>query len=109
MSNPSPNFAGLHVAAFESRHAAELAELIRACGGVPLVTPALREAVPARNPEAVDFANRVMTGQVDVVIFTTGGGVRRLIEQVERHVDRQRFLSALSDVITIARGPKPAA
>ncbi len=50
-----------------------------------------------------------MTGHVEVVIFNTGGGVRKLIEQVERHVDRKRFLSAITDVVTIARGPKPAA
>ena len=31
------------------------------------------------------------------------------MEQVQRHVDRTRFLSAVSDVVTIVRGPKPAA
>jgi uroporphyrinogen decarboxylase len=107
MSN-SANFSGLRVAAFEGRRTADLAELIRKFGGEPLVTPAMREVAPARNPEAIDFANRVVTGQVDVIIFNTGGGVRRLVEQTERHVDRNRFLSAISDVITIARGPKPA-
>ncbi len=109
MSNERASFAGLRVAAFESRRAKELADLIQAHGGSPLVTPALREAAPARNPEAVDFANRVITGQVEVVIFTTGGGVRRLVEQIERHVDRKQFLAAISDVVTITRGPKPAA
>ncbi len=28
---------------------------------------------------------------------------------IERHVDRQRFLDALSDITTVGRGPKPAA
>jgi uroporphyrinogen decarboxylase len=51
----------------------------------------------------------VITGQVDVVIFMTGVGTRQLVEQIERHVDRQRFLDALSDIATIVRGPKPAA
>jgi uroporphyrinogen decarboxylase len=107
MSKPS-DFTGLRVAAFEGRRTADLAELIRKYGGEPSVTPAMREVAPARNAEAIDFANRVITGQVDVVVFNTGGGVRRLVEQVERHVDRNRFLSAIADVITIARGPKPA-
>src|SRR6185295_7553426 len=84
MSN-SANFSGLRVAAFEGRRTADLAELIRKHGGEPLVTPAMREVAPARNPEAIDFANRVVTGQVDVIIFNTGGGVRRLVEQTERH------------------------
>src|SRR5262245_24962716 len=100
---------GLRVAAFESRRGAELSDLIARHGGVPSVTPAMREMTSPRNPAAVDFANRVMTGHVDAIIFTTGDGVRFLIEQVQRHVDRARFLSAISDVTSIARGPKPAA
>ncbi len=102
------SFAGLQVLAFENRRASELAELIRQRGGVPTVTPALREVTPCKNPEAVDFANRVITGQVDVIIFTTGEGVLRLMEQVERHVDRQRFIAAVGDIVTVVRGPKPA-
>src|SRR5689334_19228019 len=107
MSVTNNNLTGLHVAGFEGRRAARLAELIGARGGIPHVTPAMREVAPARNPEAVDFANRVMTGQVDVVVFTTGAGVRQLVQQVERHVDRKRFCTAIGDLITIARGPKP--
>jgi uroporphyrinogen decarboxylase len=106
---PTVNFANLHVTAFESRRCAELAECIRQHGGQPLVSPAMREVAAARNPEAVDFANRVITGQVDALIFTTGAGVRRLVEQVQRHVDRTRFISAVADATTIVRGPKPAA
>jgi uroporphyrinogen decarboxylase len=109
MPAESNTFSGLRVAAFESRRSAELAELIRNHGGQPTVVPAMREVAAPRNPEAVDFANRVITGQVDALIFTTGAGVRRLVEQIQRHVDRSRFLTAVSDVTTIARGPKPIA
>lgn len=109
MTKASTYLANLHVAAFEGRRAPDLAKLVEKHGGTAHVTPVLREVAPAKNPEAVDFANRVMTGQVDLIIFTTGGGVRRLVEQVERHVDRERFLSAINDVATIVRGPKPAA
>src|SRR5215471_7281964 len=101
MSAQSHNLADLRIAAFESRRSEELAELICHRGGKPTVVPAMREVSAPRNPEAVDFANRVITGQVDVLIFTTGSGVRRLVEQVQRHVDRTRFLSAVSDVMTI--------
>ena len=69
----------------------------------------MREVPIAENRAAIDFANRVMTGQIDIVIFMTGVGVRHLIAEVERHVDRGRFLAALSDVTTVARGPKPVA
>ena len=109
MPTESNSLAGLHVAAFESRRNSALAELISQHGGKPEVVPAMREVSPPRNPEAIDFANRVITGQVDALIFTTGSGVRRLVEQIQRHVDRARFLAAVSDVTTIARGPKPVA
>jgi uroporphyrinogen decarboxylase len=102
-------FAGLRVAAFESRRAVEMARLIERAGGVPSVSPSMREVPIGENRDAVDFAHRVMTGQIDMIIFMTGVGVRHLISEVERHVDRQRLLAAISDITTIVRGPKPAA
>src|SRR5690606_28653120 len=71
--------------------------------------PSLREVPLDDHREAVDFANMLITGQIDVVLFMTGVGTRILVSAVERHVDRQRFLDALSDVVTVARGPKPVA
>jgi uroporphyrinogen decarboxylase len=97
------------VAAFESRQAAEMAQLIARHGGVPLVSPSMREVPLAENPEAIDFAHRVITGEIDVVIFMTGVGARHLVAQVERRVERERFLNALADMRTVARGPKPVA
>ena len=109
MNEPSPDFRGLHVAGFESRRADELARLIARHGGVPHVSPSLREA-PLDDPRpAVDFAHRLITGGVDVAVFLTGGGFQQLLAIIERHVDRQRYLDALSDIVTVARGPKPAA
>jgi uroporphyrinogen decarboxylase len=109
MEPPATNFAGLRVAALESRRAEEIANLIRKFGGTPVVAPSMREVATPSNREAIDFANRLMTGGIDVVLFLTGTGVRHLMSQLERQVERQRFLATLSDVVTIARGPKPAA
>lgn len=97
------------MAAFESRRAEEMARLIERFGGVPHVSPSLREVGLEVNPDAVDFANRLITGEIDVVVLMTGVGTKHLLAQVERHVDKQRFLDALSDVTTIVRGPKPTA
>jgi uroporphyrinogen decarboxylase len=105
----SAGFAGLRVAAFESRRAAEMATMIEKFGGVASVSPSMREVPIAENREAVDFAHRVMTGQIDVIIFMTGVGIRHLLAEVERHLDRQRLLEAISDIVSIARGPKPVA
>lgn len=104
-----PNFDGLRVAAFESRRAEEMARLIERQGGRPSVSPSMREVAQAENPQAVEFAQRLMTGGIDVVLLLTGVGVRHLVATVERHVDRQRFLSALADTTTVVRGPKPLA
>jgi uroporphyrinogen decarboxylase len=109
MPDANSGFAGLRVAAFESRRAAEMAGLIERFGGVASVSPSMREVAIAENREAVDFAHRVMTGAIDVIIFMTGVGIRHLIGEVERHVDRERLLAAISDIPTIARGPKPVA
>ncbi len=107
MSSDGPNFGGLRVAAFESRRAEEMARLIERMGGVPSVSPSLREVPLLANPDAVDFAYHLISGQIDIVILMTGVGLRHLVAQIERHVPRERFLAALSDVTTIARGPKP--
>jgi uroporphyrinogen decarboxylase len=109
MSESAQNFAGLHVAAFESRKSGELTRLIERQGGVPHVSPSMREVPLDENPAAVDFAHRLLTGDIGIVIFLTGVGFQHLLQHVSRHVDRQRFLDSLSDVITIVRGPKPAA
>ena len=104
-----PGFDGLQVAAFESRRADEMVRMIEKHGGVPHVSPSMREVPIEKNPAAVDFAHRLVTGDISVVIFLTGVGFRHLLAIVERHLDRQRFLDSLSDITTIARGPKPVA
>src|SRR5689334_9561940 len=103
----SSSFAGLRVASFESRRADEIANMISKRGGVPFVSPSMREVALERNQAAIDFANRVITGEIDVVIFMTGVGTRMLLQQIDRHVDRDRFLAAVSDIKSVARGPKP--
>src|SRR6266550_3026920 len=109
MAGDTPNFSGLRVAALESRNATELARLIEKFGGRPFVSPSMREVPIEHNREAVDFANRLITGEIDVMIFMTGVGFRHLLAAVEKHVDRQRYLHSLADITTICRGPKPVA
>ncbi len=107
MNDELPSFEGLRVAAFESRMAGEMARMIESFGGVPRVSPSLREVPLEENRAAIDFAHLLITGQIDCVIFLTGVGFRQLLALVEKHVDRQRYLDALSDIVTVARGPKP--
>lgn len=103
------DFRGLRVAAFESRMAGEMEAMIRRFGGSPAVSPSMREVPLDAGRETIDFVHRLLTGQVDIVVLMTGVGTRQLIEQASRIVDRDRFLTALADATTIARGPKPVA
>lgn len=109
MPENGKNFAGLNVASFESRRAKEMATMIEKFGGVPHVSPSMREVPLQDTQPAIDFANRVITGQIDIVVFMTGVGFNHLLAAVDRKVDKQQFLDALSDITTIARGPKPVA
>jgi len=109
MNGDQPSFDGLAVAALESRRAADMQRLIEKYGGVAHVSPSMREVPIEHNREAVDFAYRVMTGEINVVVLLTGVGFKQLLKAIERSVDTQRFLDALSDITTVVRGPKPAA
>jgi uroporphyrinogen decarboxylase len=106
-TSSTPSLGGLRVAALESRRRDDFARLIERFGGVPHVSPSMRELPIERNKEAVDFAYRVITGEIGAVIFLTGVGFKQLVAAIEPHVDKQRFLDALSDIPTLARGPKP--
>src|SRR5437773_1552669 len=109
MASGTPSFANLRVAALESRNSAEVARLIEKFGGQAFVSPSMREVAIEHNREAVDFANRLITGEIDVMIFLTGVGFRHLLAAVEKHIPRERYLNALADITTICRGPKPVA
>ena len=106
---PATGFAGLHVAAFESRRAPEMGRLIEKHGGIAHVSPSMQEIPLAKNKVAIDFAHRLITGEIDIVIFLTGVGFRYLLEAIRPHLDTSRYLHALEDITTIARGPKPMA
>lgn len=107
MPSPAPSFAGLRVASFESRRADEMARLIEKFDGLPRVSPSMREVKLDRNPAAVQFARDIVADRFDVVIFMTGVGLRRLLEDIAADVDRAEFIAALRRTVTVCRGPKP--
>jgi uroporphyrinogen-III synthase len=102
-------FDGLRVLALESRRAPEIAKLIRASGGQPIVVPAMREIPLESNHEVLDFAERLFNNEFDLVLFLTGVGIRRLTEIVESRYGRASFVEALRSVRIASRGPKPNA
>ena len=101
------NFRGLRVLSLESRRSIEVAKLIRTYGGEPFLVPCMREIPLSSNTDALDFADALLRGEFDLVVFFTGIGVRALVEAVATKHNREVFLSALRKVKIAARGPKP--
>jgi len=102
-------FHGLRVVTFESRLSQEMNELVRRLGGVVLAAPAMRELPIPQSPAALEFAENLLAGRVDVVIFLTGVGARALMSIMERVHPRTALVEGLKRVMTVARGSKPAA
>lgn len=102
------SFGGSTVLAFESRRAREIGELIRINGGEPLVAPALVEVPLEHNPEALAFADGLYRGEFDVVVLTTGVGIRYLDKVVAVRDGEAKLRNALRGVKIVVRGPKPA-
>ena len=104
-----PDFRQLRVVSLESRRADDMVRLIEKNNGVPFVSPSMKEVPLENNQPSVDLAHRITTGEVDIVIFMTGVGFKHFVEAVKSHVPTDKLIAALSDIITIARGPKPVA
>ncbi len=102
------NFNGLRVLSLESRRAKEIEKLIRTYGGDPLVVPAMREVGLESNQLVLDFAQDLIAGKFDLVVFMTGVGVRAMVEIVKAQGDPEPFLEALRKVNIAARGAKPS-
>jgi uroporphyrinogen-III synthase len=107
---PQPFFDGLSVLVLESRRARELASIVESYGGRPLIAPSMREVPLESNTEALDFADRLLRDEFDVIILLTGVGTRALLDLVD-HVRgaRAAFVAALGRTRVAVRGPKPAA
>lgn len=109
VENSDSSFSDLAVASFESRRADDMTRLIERHGGRAFVSPSMRERPLEENPAAINLANDVVTGRLDLLIFLTGVGFEYWLQQVSRRVDVERLLGCLADMPTLVRGPKPAA
>jgi uroporphyrinogen-III synthase len=105
----STGFEGLRVAAFESRMAESMANLIRRYGGEPQVAPSLREIPLSDNHQAFEFAEHLFAGQIDMVLLLTGVGTQTLVEALATRHPIESITQALARTTLVARGPKPVA
>ena len=102
-------FGGLKVAAFESRMEAEMRRLIARFDGEPQVAPALREIPLEDNHAVFEFGDRLLAGNLDMVILLTGVGSRTLVAVLETRHPLATITQALARITLVVRGPKPLA
>ena len=105
---PQANLQGLRVLAFETRHSAEIEELVRGFGGEAVVVPAVRKMRIESPESALVFAANLLRGEYDLVIFLTDSGVRLLMETANSRYGTAEFIAALRKVKIASRGPKPS-
>ena len=105
----SQGFQGLTVAAFESRMAVEMVRLIERYGGKPLVAPSMREIPLQNNREALEFGERLLSGEYDMVILLTGVGVRTMIDVLKTRHPLESIKGALASTKLVTRGSKSTA
>lgn len=104
-----PSMGGRVVALLEARRRDELAGLVQAYGGVPLVAPALREE-PVEDLEAIgSLLDRLSATGLDVAVFQTGVGTRALFRGVETLARAGELKVVLEQAVVAVRGPKPLA
>lgn len=103
------NPLALRVCSFESRRRTEMESLLQRCGAIPTVAPSMQEIPLEQNEIALRFAERLLRGEIGVVIFLTGVGARALMDAVTTWHERSEILAALERCTIVVRGPKPVA
>ncbi len=107
--HPQSGFDGLRVCSFESRKGQEMRALIERNGGLATIAPSMQEVPLDENPAAIQFAEQLFAGEIDIVVFMTGVGAETALAAVETQYSREQFLDALRATCCVVRGPKPAA
>ena len=106
---PVASFNGARVLTLESRRGQEMSKLIDTYGGKAILAPAMREVPVKPSAETLMFADDLLRGKVDVVVFLTGVGARALLSAWQEARPAEELFAALRKVRVIARGPKPLA
>ena len=93
----------------ESRRSVEIERLIRSQGGEPFVAPSMREVPLAENPQAFEFAEKLLRGDFEMMILLTGVGTRLLNDVLCTRYPEDSFKNALRKISVVVRGSKPMA
>jgi uroporphyrinogen-III synthase len=105
---PSGPLSGWIIAIGETRERDRLREMLAAKGAVVLSCPVVTMA-DSPDTAAVDaWLSGLVAGELDLCVFYTGEGFRRLLAAARRQGIEAAVLRALATTQTIARGPKSA-
>jgi len=100
---------GKRIAILEARLGAQLADLVRQRGGVPVHAPALAE-VPDIDAAAIGELVRLLVARPPALaVFQTGVGTRALFNATDMLGVTGELLRLLEKSTVVARGPKPSA
>ena len=84
-------------------------QTIRHYGGIPFVAPSVKE-IPLEQHENIHrWAERLFAGEFELVVLMTGAGLSFLRDILAARYAPSALPAALSKLITVCRGPKPAA
>jgi uroporphyrinogen-III synthase len=97
------------VVSLETRRAREMETLIRRQEGDPFVAPSVKERPVDDNTQVFEWVERLLRGDFDMAVFTTGVGLGYLRDTVLTRIAKEEFVAALSRLTIVSRGPKPAA
>lgn len=100
---------GLKVLSLESRRAKEMEALILRYGGLPFMAASVKERAIDSNADAIAWADDLMAGKFDLVLFTTGIGLQYLRDAVLTRYSAEELAAGLRKVTVAARGAKPLA
>ena len=99
---------GRTIALVATRELALLHRMLEEKGATTISYPIVRIADSPDTAPIEAFLRDLATGNVDAVILSTGEGVRRLLGFAARMGLRGEVMAALTKIVTVARGPKPA-
>lgn len=105
MVDPTP----FRVVSLESRQASALGNLLSRSGLTPIKAPSMQEVPIADQQEALAFAERLRSGDYDLLVLMTGVGFRMLFDAAATRFEREELLAGLRARPIACRGPKPVA
>jgi uroporphyrinogen decarboxylase len=113
MSATAPNSNRLRefqLAALAIEHSEPLQQAIKRLGGKLVMCQAystedLQEGAQLARKVASQFANQLLVGEFDLLVFVTAAGAQYFFQQSARLVDRQRLIDSLTDIRTVAGSP----